>query len=190
MRTHGHNYTLAALGLIVLMLTPICVLSKGLFDNETSQVLPFDEGEEETIPAAVASISLVECEGTHKGVLFTFGIDVFESAWEPVYAIRIVGVGSATIEAVDWPVGWSALDYPLGEGFSPGSVSFYTDSNPIVPGASAYGFTVLSNSNSAAIRWFATDKTGVLLGKVTRTLLECPTAAESATWGAVKAVYR
>lgn len=190
MRTYRHTYVLAALGLIVLMVTAECALSKGLYGDDTTYVIPYDEGDTGRIPAATASISLLECRGTYKGALFTFGIDVFASSWRPVYAIQIIGLGGTTIEAVDWPSGWSAKVHTQALESASGSLSFSTDSNPIMPGTKLTGFAVLSSSNRAVIRWYPTEKTGALLGKVTRAEFECPSAAAPGTWGAIKAVYR
>lgn len=191
MRTYRHKYAhaLVALGLI-MMLAPGGALSKGLFDGDTTHVIPYDEGDFERIPSAAASISLITCEQTYKGAFLTFEVDVFETAWRPVYAIEIVGLKGTYMEAIEWPPGWTAEIYPEGFDGSSGTLSFYTESNPILPGSNLNGFTVLSSTNRAVLRWYATDKSGIMLGKATRTVFTCASATVPQTWGSVKALYR
>jgi hypothetical protein len=174
----------------MLMVAPEAALSKGLFDGDTTRVMPYDEGDFDRIPSAAATIHLLDCKQTYKGALFAFKVDVFESAWRPVYAIEIVGLNNTSIEAVDCPPGWAAKEYPQTFDVSGGSLSFYTESDPIMPGSGLSGFTVLSSTNRAAVRWYATEKSGILLGKVTRTVFTCATSTQPATWGSVKAIYR
>jgi len=190
LRTYRHIFVLVALGLVMLMVAPEAALSKGLFDGDTAQVIPLDEGDFDRIPSAAATLHLMDCKQTYKGTLFTFKVDVFESAWRPVYAVEIVGLHNTSIEAVDCPPGWAAKDCPQKFDVSEGSLSFYTESNPIMPGSELGGFTVLSSTNRAPVRWYATEKSGILLGKVTRTVFTCASSTQSGTWGSVKAIYR
>jgi hypothetical protein len=190
LRTYRHIYALAALGVAVLMIAPGSALSKGLFDGDTTHVIPLDEGDFGRIPSAAAAIHLLDCRQTYKGALFTFGIDVYETAWRPVYAIEITGIHNTTIEAIDCPPGWQARDYPQKFDVGGNGLSFYTDSNPIMPGSVLAGFMVLSSTNRAVVRWYATEKSGILLGKVTRTVFTCPSSTVPSTWGSVKALYR
>lgn len=190
MRTYRHLHLSAAVGLVFLMVAAGCALSKGLFGDDTTYVLPYDEGGTARIPAATASISLIECTDTHKGSLFTLEIDVFESSWRPVYAIEITVLEGTIMQAVECPPGWTVKAFPRALDAASDVLSFSTDSNPIMPGTRLNGFTVLSNTNRAAIRWYPTDKSGILLGKVTRTELACPSAVEPETWGGIKATYR
>ncbi len=190
MRTYWHIVFLAVFGLVALMIPAEQALSNGLYGDDTTYVVTYEEGDTERIPAATASISLLECSDTYKGAFFTFEVDVFASSWRPVYAIEILGIDGTTVEAVKWPPGWYATAFPHVLDSAIGALSFSTDSNPIVPGARLNGFTVLSNSNTAVIRWYPADKTGMLLGKVTRTELQCPSATVPGTWGTIKAVYR
>ncbi|MFH1313118.1 MAG: hypothetical protein ABIJ00_07785, partial [Candidatus Eisenbacteria bacterium] len=73
---------------------------------------------------------------------------------------------------------------------TPDKVVFETESNPIRAGRRMAGFSVLSITGRTALRWFPANEQGLLMGKVTREDLSCPTASESATWGSVKALYR
>lgn len=190
MRTYWQKYALVALGLVIVMVAPGSVFSKGLFEGDTTHVIPLDEGDFGRIPCAAATIHLLDCRQTYKGALFTFKVDVFETAWRPVYAIEIFGLNNTLIEAVDCPPGWGMKDYPQKYDVGGNSLSFYTDSNPIMPGAHLGGFTVLSSTNRAAVRWYATEKSGILLGTVTRTVFTCPASTQSGTWGSIKAIYR
>jgi hypothetical protein len=172
------------------MVAPEAALSKGLFNGDTTHIMPYDEGDFERIPSAAAALHLLDCRQTYKGALFTFKVDVFESAWRPVYAIEIVGLNGASIEAFDCPPGWVGEVYPQKFDVNGGSLSFHTESNPIMPGSQLSGFTVLSSANRAVVRWYATEKSGILLGKVTREVLTCSSSTQSGTWGAIKAMYR
>ena len=193
MRTSRYMYVLAALGLIALMVTPECALSKGLFDNDSTYVIPYEEGDEERIPSAAASLSLLECRRTYNGALYTLEVSVFETTHKPVYAIQIIGLDRASLEAVDCPAGWSSKSHPqslAAADVSSGGLSFYTDSRPILPGSNLSGFQLRSSSNSTAVRYYALDEKDMLLGKVTRTVLSCPTGTVPGTWGAIKSLYR
>ena len=190
MSTERHKYVLVALGLILLMVAPGETLAKNFFGDDTAHVVPYDEGDFDRYPQPAASISLVECRQTYKGALFTFRVDVFETVWRPVYAIEITGLNDNPIDAVDWPSGWIAQAYPQSLEKAPGKLLFYTDTNPIKPGDELSGFTVLSGSNRAVLRWYATDKSGIMMGRVTRTVFECSTANTPGTWGMIKSMYR
>ena len=190
MRTNRHTYALVALSLAAIMLAPGSALSKGLFQGDTTHVIPLDEGDFGRIPSAAATISLLDCRQTHKGALFTFRIDVFETAWRPVYAIEIMGIHDTMIEAVDCPPGWGAKDYPQKTVFGGNSLSFYTESNPSLPGSDLGGFMMLSRNNRAVVRWYATEKSGILLGTVTRAVFTCPSSTLPSTWGSIKSLYR
>jgi hypothetical protein len=189
LRTCRHIYAPVALGLI-LMLAPCVALSKGLFDGDTTHVIPYDEGDFDRVPSAAATISLIACEQTYKGAFFTLEFEVFESAWRPVYAIEIEVLNGASVEAIDWPSGWSPGVYPEAFDGPPGRLSFYTESSPIHPGSGLSGFTLLCSANRAVIRWYATEKNGIMLGKVTRTVFTCASGTIPETWGSIKAVYR
>ncbi len=190
MRTSRYKYALVALGLITLMVAPGGALSKGLFARDTAHLMPYDEGDFDRIPSATATLRLLDCRPTYKGAIFAFKVDVFESAWRPVYAIEIVGLNNTFMEVLDCPPGWTATEYPQALGAGGRSLSFCTESNPIVPGSHLSGFTVLSSTNRAVLRWYATEKSGILLGKVQRTVLTCPTSTLPGTWGSIKAVYK
>lgn len=190
MKAFRHINPMVALGLIMLILAPVSSLSKGLSDSDTMHVIPYDEGDFERIPSAAASIHLLDCEQTYKGALLRLKVDVFESAWRPVYAIEITGLNNNTIEAVDCPPGWTSEAYPGALNVPTGSLSLYTESRPILPGSSLSGFTLLSGTNRAVLRWYTTDKSGIMLGKVTRSVLTCAASTVPKTWGSVKTIYR
>jgi len=188
--TKIHTYVLVALGLIILMVAPGEAPAKNFFEGDTAHVVPYDEGDFDRYPEPAASISLVECRHTYKGAVFTFKVDAFATVWRPVYAIEITGLYDNPIEAIDCPSGWRAEAYPQSFEKAPGRLLFYTDTNPIMPGSDLTGFTLLSGSNRAVLRWYATDKSAIMMGRVTRTVFECSTANTPGTWGSIKSMYR
>lgn len=190
MSTELHKYVLVALGLVLLMLAPGEALAKNFFDDDTTHAIPYDEGDFDRYPKPAASVSLVECRQTYKGALLTFKVDVFETVWRPVYAIEITGLNDNPINAVDWPSGWVAQTYPQAYEKTQDRLLFYTDTNPIKPGGELSGFTVLSGSNRAVLRWYATDESGIMMGQVVRTVFECGAANTPGTWGMIKSMYR
>jgi hypothetical protein len=181
---------LVALGLIVLMVAPGEALSKNFFDGDTAHVIPYDEGDFVRYPEPAGAIHLEGCRQTYKGAYFTFKIDVFPTAWRPVYSIELTGLYDNQVDAVECPAGWTAEVHPQAYDKAPGRVSFYTDSNPVAPGSELAGFTLLSHSNRAVLRWYATGKEGIMLGRVTRTVFVCHTATVPDTWGSIKSMYR
>jgi hypothetical protein len=172
------------------MLAPAEALSKNFFEGDTSHVIPYDEGDFERYPKPAGSIHLESCRQTYKGALFTFKLDVFTTAWRPLYSIEITPLYGNQIDVIDCPAGWIAEVYPQAYDKAPGRVSFYTESNPIMPGSELSGFTVLSHSDRAVVRWYGTGKEGIMLGGVTRTVFVCHTGTVADTWGSIKSMYR
>ena len=189
MRNRNIDYVLIALGLLIMMVAPGHALSNGLFGDD-DYVIPYEDGYGENIPSAAARLVLEGTRNAPQGALFSFGVEVFDTAWEPVYEIRIEGVDETVIEAAGWPLGWRTPAYTRAYDDREAGVSFHTETNPIQPGASLGGFTVYSESRAACLRWYPVTESGELLGKVTRTMFACPTAVERQTWGAIKAYYR
>jgi hypothetical protein len=183
-------YALTALGLITLMLAPGSALSKRLFQTGSAEAIPYDEGDFGRIPTVAAEMHLADCRTAYKGAYFTFDMEVSERAWRPVYAIEVIPLNDVSVEVVECPPGWSAKTYPEALGDAAASFSFETTTDPIMPGTTMSGFKVLSNSNRAVLRWYATEKSGIMLGKVTRTVLTCASNTVPGTWGSVKAVYK
>jgi len=188
--TCRHEYALVALSLIMLMLAPGDALSMSLSEGDTTHVVPYDEGDFERIPLDAAGISPVSCHQTYRGTVFALEVEVFPTAWRPVHVIELVGLNGVSIEPVELPPGWSAEIQPGTLGASAGVLSLYTDSDPIEPGSALGGFKVLSSRNRAAMRWYVADRSGILMGKVKRLVLTCPSATAPTTWGSVKAGYR
>jgi hypothetical protein len=154
-----------------------------------SRTVPYEDGGRENIPSAAARISCVRCTHVYGGERYDFEIEVFDSCWDAVYFIEFEALEGTLIEPVAWPRGWTAAIMPELL-HSPDKVVFETDSNPIHAGRRMAGFSVLSTTGRTALRWFPANEQGLLMGKVTREDLSCPTASDSPTWGSVKALYR
>ena len=154
-----------------------------------SSVLPYDDGGGGSIPSAAARICNVDWSSVPGGSAFAFEIEVFDICWEPIYSIEITEVAGRSVTAAAWPSGWSVRQLP-DVGLGSGSVVFETSSDPIVPGSRLGGFAVASESSRLTLRWYPTDRTGVLVGKITLITLASPTAAPTTTWGGIKALYK
>jgi hypothetical protein len=190
LRTCTYKNVVLTLGLVTAILTPQLALSTGLSGGDTVCVVPYEDGGTDRIPSAAASIMLVGARSTYDGALFNFEIEVFDTAWEPVYSIEITVIGRTSLTAVDWPHGWTAETFPKTLDPNSCGISFRTETDPIAPGRKLGGFSLKCDSQAALIRWHPASSSGELLGKTTRTALLCPTAAEPLTWGGLKAVFR
>ena len=155
----------------------------------SNPILPYDPGDTQSVPAAVARISDVTCMRSGGGYVFTFTVEVFGTSWSPVYKINLAETSEPVIRPAGCPAGWSfAIDMPYLVAFAP--VSFGTTSDPIPPGGNLRGFAVSSQTSPVEFRWFAAKLDGTLIGKVTRERFECPLATDESTWGSIKAMYR
>jgi hypothetical protein len=154
-----------------------------------AKTIPYDKGGSEDVPAAAARLCNVSCSQVPGGCAYTFGIEVFETCWKAVYALEIVALLDGAVEPASWPDEWRADTGPRGA-LNTGSVVFYTVGDPILPGTVRTGFGLVSYSGSMALRWSPADEDGILIGKVSRVDLSCPTATEVQSWGSIKAIYR
>ncbi len=189
MKTQG-SPTTGKLPYIMLAVSIILALNLGMSNAilGDARTIPYDEGDKEDIPSAAARLCNLKCSRVPGGCAHTFDLEVFDTCWEPVYALEIEGLMEALVEPVAWPVGWKAGIAPS-LATQPGSMVFYTVDNPILPGAVGTGFGVVSYSGGAALRWFPADEDGILIGKVSRVDLSCPLGTEAQSWGSIKAIY-
>jgi hypothetical protein len=154
-----------------------------------AKTIPYDQGGTEDVPAAAARLLNIRCDPAAKGCAYTFDVEVFEASWKPVYAVAVYGPSASFVEPLSWPQNWKAGTIPSGA-TSASYVMFYTLDHPILPGLVQTGFGLMSYSGSATVRWFPADQDGILIGKVSRLDLSCPTANETRSWGSIKAKYR
>jgi hypothetical protein len=154
----------------------------------SSDSTPYGEGDRDHLPSAAARITGIECIRSPRGLLLTFDVRVFETSWTPVYSVFIEDTGDGYLQPVNCPSGWTML----GDGAFSGSdlVVYSTDSDPILPGQMMAGFSLLVPGGKTSLRWYPTDASGELVGKVTREDFSCPTSLKERTWGGVKSLYR
>ncbi len=178
--------TVTTLALSVLLLMPTLAFSS---DSHGYRDIPSSDGITETQPGVVARICGVECQHTINGILYAFEIEVFSESWTPIYRIEIEEIGSTSIQPVSSPMGWEAHKSPTS--FSmPDVLTFYTHTDPILPGTRIGGFSVLATGAQTVFRWYPADESGTLIGKVTRTQFSCATSSGATTWGSLKAMYK
>jgi hypothetical protein len=154
-----------------------------------TRAVPFDEGDYEDLPAVTARICNLAATNLPGGCIFAFSIEVSEDCWKPIYSISMKEISGAIVEPISCPVGWTAQTGPSGIGLS-GSMVFTTRDDPILPGSVLGSFSLASYSGSATLRWFPADVEGILVGRVSKLNLACPTATEDRTWGSIKALFR
>jgi hypothetical protein len=151
--------------------------------------IPYDEGGSKDIPSAAARVCNLSCGRVAGGCAYTFDIEVFPTCWKPIYAVELRGLLEGWAEPLSWPENWKAQTVPAGATYA-GSMVFYTRDNPIMPGTVQSGFGFISYAGGITVRWFPADEDGILVGKMTRLDLACPTGTEASSWGSIKAIYR
>ena len=166
---------------ILLMLAATTVMS--------NPMLPYDPGSTQNIPSAAARLSNISCSRSDGGYLFSFSVQVFGTAWKPVYRISIEEAGPAIMRPVGCPLGWGFINETPNL-LTRGPVSFGTSSTPIPPGEMLQGFVVSSETSPVEFRWFPGDQDGAVIGKVSKESFECPLDTDPSTWGSIKAMYR
>ena len=177
----------AAVFLVCLILAMLAGMSNPILGG--TKTIPYDEGDTEDIPAAAARLCNMSCSPVPGGCAYTFDMEVFETCWQPVYAIEIEAFTDGPVEPASWPEEWRVEGRP-GSAMSGGAVVFYTVTDPVLPGTKRTGFGLVSYSGSVSLRWFPTGQDGILIGKVSRADLSCPTGTEDQSWGSIKAIYR
>jgi hypothetical protein len=152
-------------------------------------VVPYDNAGEGDVSAAAARICNIQCTPASGGCVYTFEIEVFELSWSPVYSVEFEEINGAAMDPLGWPTGWmvNRLTDSL---HGPDRIVFKTFTNPITPGTTLGGFTVMSPVSKTVFRWYPADEAGCLMGKITRQELSCPTKSQPQRWGALKALYR
>ncbi|HVP57953.1 MAG TPA: hypothetical protein VMU02_07620 [bacterium] len=154
-------------------------------------VVPYEPGDTQTFQGTAAHLVNVVCLRTYDSCIFTFNIEVFPSAWKPVYSIRILKADGDPLTPVTWPIGWSVEQLPLAPVASGGSeIVIGTATDPIEPGSQRAGFSISSEYVPLVFEWYPQDEDGTLIGKASVEHLLCPVANEPGTWGAIKAMYR
>ena len=179
-----YPYLLAGL---VIMITIWPALSNDMLAGTVT--VPYDEGGSNDIPSAAARLCNMSCARVPGGCAYTFDIEAFATCWKPIYAIEVHGLSAGWAEPLSWPADWKAQTIPAGATYA-ASMVFYTKDCPIAPGSLQSGFGFISYAGSITIRWFPADDAGVLIGKLSRLDLGCPTGTDGATWGSIKAGYR
>jgi hypothetical protein len=153
-------------------------------------VIPYEPGDTQTFQGTAARLVNIRCTNTYDGCIFTFDLEVFASAWRPVYAVRFLKTDDGPISPVDWPTGWS-VQMPLALVPSEGTeIVIRTATDPIQPGSQRAGFAISGHAIPLVFKWSPEDENGALIGKSSIECLTCPVSAEPGTWGAIKAMYR
>lgn len=153
-------------------------------------VVPYEPGDTQTFQGTAARLVNFTCTRTYDGCVFTFDLEVFPSAWRPVYAVRFIKTEDGPISPVDWPTGWT-VQMPLALAPSEGNeVVIRTATDPIQPGTQRAGFAISGQTIPLVFKWSPQDETGTLIGKSSLECLMCPVSNEPGTWGAIKAMYR
>jgi hypothetical protein len=177
------------IGIPLFMLATEPVLSNAISLAGGSKTVPYEDGGRENIHSAAARISCFKCTRVYGGERYDFEIEVFDSCWDDVYSIEFEAIEGTVIQPFAWPRDWTAAVMPELL-VAPDRVVFETETNPILAGRRMAGFAVLSTTGKTSLRWFPANQQDILMGKVTRVDLSCPTVSESPTWGSVKALYR
>jgi hypothetical protein len=178
---------LICMTIVILLSEP--ALSNAVEANTGSRAIPYEEEDREHIPSAAARISDVRCSRASGWYYYEFAVEVFPTCWDSIYSIDFVEIEDVSLHPVAWPSGWSATGEPENL-MTPEVVSFYTQTNPMLPGTRLSGFAVTSPTNRLTFRWYPKDASGVLIGKITKQEFTCPTDLEPQSWGTIKAMYR
>lgn len=153
-------------------------------------VVPYEPGDTQTFQGTAARLVNITCTRTYDGCIFTFDLEVFPSAWRPVYAVRFIKTEDGPISPVDWPTGWT-VQMPLALAPAEGNeIVIRTATDPIQPGTQRAGFAISGQTIPLVFKWSPQDETGTLIGKSSLECLMCPVSNEPGTWGAIKAMYR
>jgi hypothetical protein len=156
----------------------------------SDSVIPYKPGDTQTFQGTAARLVDITCTRTYDGCIFTFDLEVFPSAWKPVYAVRFLKTDDGPISPVDWPTGWT-VQLPLALIPSEGTeIVIRTATDPIQPGSQRAGFAISGRTVPLVFKWSPQDEKGALIGKSSIESLACPVSNEPGTWGAIKAMYR
>ena len=191
MRTQRH-VTFTFIGILAFITSILAVdpaLSNSMLLADGSRTIPYEDGGTETIPSAAARISDLSCTSTYDGRIYNLEIEVFETSWKPIYTIEFEGIEGTSIEAIACPSGWTADQIGPKHGLLSRAI-FSTKTEPIAAGSRLRGFRLATSGPKTILRWYPADEAGLLVGKVTREELSCPTGREPRLWGAIKALYR
>jgi hypothetical protein len=172
---------------LIIMITASLVLSNNILAG--TETVPYGEGDSDNVPSAAARLCNIGCSRVPSGCAYTFDIEAFATCWKPIYAIEVHGLSADWAEPISCPANWKAQMLPAGATYA-ASMIFYTKDCPITPGSAESGFGFISYVGSITIRWFPADEAGILMGKVSRLDLACPTETDATSWGSIKAIYR